>query len=343
VYARVTNHIVQAIERGAGEWKMPWHVRDADAFEPVNVVTKRPYRGINVLSLWASAATRGYESGMWGTYKQWRTLGAQVRRGETASPVVFWKVSEKAAETPPPGAREENAGQEKAVAKKVLLARGYSVFNLAQVDGFTPPPAAEISPLVRHAEAEKFLRGQGAAIRHGGFRAFFSPEGDYVQLPRFEGFHTAAGYYSTLAHELTHWTGARARLGRDLTGRLGSQAYAAEELVAELGAAFTMARLRLSNEPRQDHAAYIASWLELLKNDKRAIFSAASRAQEATDWMAQNYERQKIQKEPGNELAQAPKIADTRYKGRSAPDDEEVRFAPIARDRARDLERERDR
>jgi antirestriction protein ArdC len=198
---------------------MPWHVGEADAFEPRNVITKHPYRGINVLSLWASAAVRGYESGVWGTYKQFRTLGAQVKRGEKATPVVFWKVSEKEAEPPSPGAREEDAGQGKTVAKKVLLARGYSVFNVAQVDGFTPPPVTELSPLARHAGAEKFLRGQGADIRHGGFRAFFSPEGDYVQLPRFEGFHTAAGYYSTLAHELTHWTGGKARLGRDLSGR----------------------------------------------------------------------------------------------------------------------------
>jgi antirestriction protein ArdC len=133
--------------------------------------------------------------------------------------------------------------------------------------------------------AEHFFAALGADIRHGGDAAFYRPDGDFIQLPRFEAFREGAGYYSTLAHESTHWSGAESRLNRDIKNRFGSSAYAAEELIAELGAAFLCSALKLSNEPRTDHAAYIANWLELLRRDKRAIFAAASKAQQAVDWM----------------------------------------------------------
>jgi antirestriction protein ArdC len=169
-----------------------------------------------------------------------------------------------------------------------VLARGYSVFNVAQVDGYNPPKVPELSAGERIEQAEGFFSALGADIRHGGDRAYFCPDTDHIQMPLFEVFKDPAAYYAVLAHEATHWSGAKHRLNRQLEGRFHEQAYAAEELVAELGAAFLCADLGLANEPRPDHAAYVATWIKVLKNDRRAIFTAASRAQEAVDWMREH-------------------------------------------------------
>ena len=166
-----------------------------------------------------------------------------------------------------------------------FFARGYRVFNAAQVDGFTPPEVPSLPTAERIAHAESFFEGLGAEIRHGGNRAYYHPKDDYIQLPPFEAFRDAVAYYATLAHESVHLTGHHSRLDRDLSGRFGDDAYAAEELIAELGAAFLCARLGLANEPRPDHAAYLSSWLRVLRSDERAIFTAASQAQAAVDWM----------------------------------------------------------
>ena len=276
VYTRVTNHIIEAIERGAGTFRMPWHVTDADHFSPLNAVSKKPYRGVNVVSLWAAAEVKGYASGLWATYRQWQELGAQVRRGEESSLVVFWKVSER---------EREEADEETEPGRGRIFARGYSVFNVAQVEGYEVPTVTKRSEPERIQAAEAFFGALGADIRHGGNRACYRPLHDDIQMPPFEAFRDVVAYYSTLAHEATHWTGAKARLDRDLSGRFGTNAYAAEELVAELGAAFICADLGLSVEPRPDHAAYISSWLEVLRKDTRAIFTAASKAQQAADYM----------------------------------------------------------
>ena len=283
IYSRVTEHIVRAIEAGTDRWRMPWHVTSADSFSPVNVSSKQPYRGINVLSLWAAAEERGYTSGLWGTYKQWQEAGAHVKAQEKASPVVFWKVSKR-------DEQEQDAGETKN--NKRFVARGYWVFNVAQVEGFQLPKVPKLPESDRVKGAEAFFSSLGADIRHGRAEAYYERRGDFIQLPDFEAFETASGYYSTVAHEVTHWSGATKRLARDLSGRFGSNAYAAEELVAELGAAFMMAKLGLSSEPRPDHAAYIATWLSLFKNDSRAIFTAASKAQQAVDWLG--VEQQKV-------------------------------------------------
>jgi antirestriction protein ArdC len=282
IYTRVTDHILKAIEEGPGFYQMPWHVSSADALQPRNVSSQQPYRGVNVLCLWARAQERGYPSGLWGTYKQWQELGAQVRKGEKATPVVFWKVSEQ---------DESAEAKEEGKAKKRFLARGYSVFSVSQVDGYTSPESPKLSEAERVQAAEEFLFGVGADIRHGGERAFYKPSGDFIQMPPYHVFREADGYYSVLAHELTHWTGAAHRLERDFGKRFGDARYSAEELVAELGAAFTVARLGLSAEPRPDHAAYVAGWIPLLKSDPKAIFTAASKAQQAVDWLGQEHER----------------------------------------------------
>ena len=278
VYARVTDQIITAIENGAGTWRMPWHTSGRFAFSPINVTSHKPYRGINTVCLWAAAQAKGYESGEWATYAQGLERGAQVRKGEKSTLVVFWKFAHDSGES-------QDDGSEGVGRSRLLFTRGYSVFNAAQVDGYTPRADADTSTPERIAQADVFFSSIGADLRHGGNQAFYSPATDHIQMPPFQAFRDGMAYYSTLAHEHTHWTATAARCDRQLGKRFGDHAYAAEELIAELGAAFTCAHLGLSTEPRSDHASYLASWLRVLKADKRAIFTAASKAQQATDWM----------------------------------------------------------
>ena len=278
VYATVTAQIINAIEQGVGTWRMPWHTSGRYAFSPINVTSKKPYRGINTVCLWAAAQAKGYESGEWATYQQWLERGAQVRKGERATTVVFWKFANNAAES-------EDGDESPKSASRLLFTRGYSVFNAAQVDGYTPKAEAEMPMPERIERAEAFFRNIGATLHHGGNRAYYAPDSDYIQMPPFGAFVENVAYYSTLAHEHTHWTAKDNRCDRQLGKRFGDNAYAAEELIAELGAAFTCAHLGLSTEPREDHAQYINSWLKVLKADSKAIFTAASKAQQATDWL----------------------------------------------------------
>ena len=277
VYRKVTDAIINVIEQGVGNWRMPWHTSGKFTFSPVNAASKKPYRGINTVCLWAAAQAKGYERGEWATYQQWQDRGAQVRKGEKATTVVFWKFANDTNET--------EDGETVKSGSRLLFTRGYSVFNAAQVDGYTPKAETETPMLERIEQAETFFRNINADIRNGGNRAYYAPDSDHIQMPPFQAFTENVSYYSTLAHEHAHWTAPTARCDRQLGKRFGDNAYAAEELIAELGAAFTCAHLGLSTEPREDHAAYIQSWLRVLKADSRAIFTAASRAQQACDWL----------------------------------------------------------
>ena len=278
VYERVTSQIVNAIEQGVGNWRMPWHTSGRYAFSPINVASKKPYRGVNTLCLWAAAQSKGYERGEWATYQQWHECGAQVRKGEKATTVVFWKFANSTAGT-------EDGEEPASTGSRLLFTRGYCVFNAAQVDGYTPKPDGD-TPVERRTEAaEAFFGRIPARVAHLGNRAFYSPADDAITLPPFGAFFTPVDYYSTRAHESGHWTAHAARCNRELGKRFGDNAYSVEELVAELTAAFTLAHLGLSSEPRPDHAQYIQSWLTVLKADKRAIFTAASKAQQATDYL----------------------------------------------------------
>jgi antirestriction protein ArdC len=279
IYERITSQIIEAIEAGAGAYRMPWHITEADCFAPANAASGRAYRGVNVLCLWAVATRRGYTSGLWATYQQWKALGAQVRKGEKAAPVVFWKITDKA------GREVEDDDIARMPAKdRLFLARGYNVFNASQVEGYAPRrpsmPEGERNP-----EAETFFKRLGPRVRHGGAQACYVPGIDLILMLPFASFRDADSYFSVLAHETCHWTGGSHRLGRDMKLKYGSEGYAMEELVAELGAAFLCAFLRISVTPRPDHAAYIAGWLEVLRRDKRAVFAAAAQAQKAVDWM----------------------------------------------------------
>ena len=284
IYQTITNQIISAIESGKATYKMPWHKMSADSFAPVNAASKKHYRGVNVLSLWAAADHRGYPTGFWATYKQWQELGAQVRSGEKSALVVFWKTKDLEEE-------DASEGEEKKAGRCAVFARGYSVFNAAQVDGWTAPQPEENTKNARIEHAESFFSRIGADIRHGGNRACYSPVTDHIQMPEFFAFTDPVSYYSVLSHESTHWSGAAGRLNRQLANRFGDEAYALEELIAELSAAFLCSSLYLSNTPRADHAGYVASWLKVLKDDKRAIFTAASKAQQAVDWLEQQAAR----------------------------------------------------
>ncbi|RVT93112.1 ArdC family protein [Sphingomonas crocodyli] len=273
LYQRITADIIAAIEAGVGTCRMPWHL-GAGIAAPANALTNRSYRGINTLLLWAEASRRGFTSGRWATYRQWAELGTQVRKGERATSVVLWK---------PIDARETD-DQDSDGERQRLLARAFHVFNADQVDGYASPDVG-LSSSARIEAAEAFFRAQPAEIWEGGDVAFYDPRADLISMPSFRAFRSAEAYYAVLSHELVHWSGAKARLDRDLTGRFGSEAYAMEELVAELGAAFTVGHLQLGCETRTDHAPYIASWLRILADDPRAILTAASKAQAAADYL----------------------------------------------------------
>jgi antirestriction protein ArdC len=281
-YKAVTNAIVEAIEAGnTGAWKMPWHTNGDCNFSPINTASRKPYRGINTLCLWAAAQQKGYSSGEWGTYQQWQNRGAQVRKGEKSTAIVFWKFAGKE--------EKEGTGSESETesSSRLMFCKTYNVFNAAQVDGL---PAAEETTEEAPVEdridsAEAFFAAVPAIVRHQGNRAFYAPGTDSITLPEFSAFNSPLDYYSTRAHETGHWTGTAARCDREMGKRFGDNAYAMEELVAELTAAFVMASLGLSSTPREDHQNYIASWLRVLKADSKAIFTAASKAQAAADYI----------------------------------------------------------
>jgi antirestriction protein ArdC len=240
-----------------------------------------PYRGINVIMLWAQAVAKGYAAPIWMTFKQAQELGAHVRKGETGTLVVYASTI----------TRTDSDGQSgEDVERTIPFMKGYTVFNVEQIDGlpgiYHQPAQEPLDPMARNALADRFFTATTADIHHGGNRAFYSEGDDRVQMPPFETFRDPESYYATLAHELTHWTKHPRRLDREFgRKRWGDEGYAIEELVAELGAAFICADLGLATEPRADHAAYIASWIKVLKDDKRAIFSAAAHAERAAEFL----------------------------------------------------------
>lgn len=284
IHQEITDQIIAAIEAGASEFCLPWHRTKGSLTRPINVASGKHYQGVNVLSLWVAAEAKGYPTGLWGTYRQWQAKEAQVRKGEKASLVVFYKELE---------IERENEATGEPVEGRVLMARASPVFNVAQVDGYTVPDAEAPPPssFDAVANAEALMKASGAIIVEGGERAFYRPADDTVHVPdrgRFTGTDTMTpqeAFYATGLHELAHWTGAKHRLDRTFGNRFGSRAYAFEELVAELGASYLCVELGVTTNLRPDHAAYIAHWLDIMREDKKAIFTAASAAQRAADYL----------------------------------------------------------
>lgn len=283
-YSKITNLIVQELEKGVRPWLKPWNAEHA-----AGRITRplrhngQPYSGINVLTLWTEATAQGFSCPIWMTYKQAQELGAQVRKGEKGSPVVFADRLH----------RKETDDNGDEVSREIPFLKGYTVFNCEQIEGlpahYTAPAAPVLDPVQRIESIEQFFAKTGAEIHHGGDRAYYAIQNDYVQMPTFETFHDAESYYATLAHEMTHWTRHEKRLNREFgRKRWGDEGYAAEELVAELGSAFLSADLGLTPEPREDHASYIAHWLTVLKNDNRAIFTAAAHAERACRFLREH-------------------------------------------------------
>jgi antirestriction protein ArdC len=284
VYTRITDDIVAAIEQGAGEWQMPWHHDGSSIARPRNVASDKAYRGINVLALWVAAHRAGFTSGIWGTYRQWAERDCQVRRGETATTVVFWKRmgqrdDGEASDDPDPSDHHERGRRPR------FLARGYYVFNKAQVDGQVQEELTCLPESERIARADAFFAALNIPIVIAGNQPCYRPDIDTIFMPPFEHFLDAPSFYSCLGHETAHGSGHPSRLDRDLTGRFGSESYAMDEVLAELTASFVLADLGIAHRRRPEHAAYISSWLKALKSDSRAIFTAAGKAQQAADWM----------------------------------------------------------
>jgi antirestriction protein ArdC len=277
-YQTITDAIVARLESGdVAPWHKPW--KGGAACRPLRH-NGQPYSGINVLWLWMTAETAGYSSPFWMTYNQARELGGHVRKGEKGTSVVYAGTFEKT---------EQNAAGDD-VTRRIPFLKTYTVFNAQQCDELPAHFAASVAPLPNPeaepiAAAMEFFANTGADIRHGGGRAYYNPNADFIQVPECGAFDDAGYHAATLAHELAHWTGHASRLARDFSGRFGDNAYAAEELIAELAAAFLAADLGIEAQPRDDHAEYIAAWLRLMKADKRAIFTAAAAANRAAAFL----------------------------------------------------------
>ena len=281
VYTRVTDRILAQLEQGVLPWLKPWNAEHAAGriTRPLRS-NGEPYKGINVLMLWDAAETAGYSCPIWLTFQQTKQFGGYVRKGERSTPVVYASTFRKTETT--------DTGEE--VEAEIPFLKEYAVFNAEQCDGlpekFTQTQQPSNSSIERIAQADEFFRNTSATIQEGGNQAFYRISDDVIRMPKLETFRDAESHAATLAHELCHWTRHSSRLDRDLgRKRFGDAGYAMEELVAELGAAYLSADLRITPETREDHAAYIESWLKVLQNDKRAIFTAASYASKAVDFL----------------------------------------------------------
>ena len=276
LYREISDHIIEQIEAGTGSYRMPWHHDGLPTNRPMNAISHAPYRGINVFILWAAAQRTNYPTGLWATYRQWHDVGIPVRAGERGTLAVFWKKLR----APAPPCMEDDA-----TSGPLFVARRFWLFNAEQVEGYIAPRLPRLDERRRIAEAEQFIRHLEIETRFGGNNACYVPAGDYVRMPPFHQFRNAVAFYAVHLHECAHATGAPHRLDRGLAARFGSEAYAMEEMIAEWASCLACMSLELSSEPRPDHAPYIASWLKVLKEDRRAVFTAASQAQRIVDWM----------------------------------------------------------
>jgi antirestriction protein ArdC len=281
VYTRVTERVIADLESGIRTWMKPWSVEHtAGKISRPLRHNGTPYRGMNVLLLWGEAVAKGYAAPIWMTFKQALELDAHVRKGEHGSLVVYANTVN----------RTETNDKGEDMEREIPFMKGYTVFNVEQIEGlpahYYAKPENPLTLSERIESADRFMTATGATIYHGGNAAFYAPARDIVQMPPFEAFRDKESYYATALHELTHWTNHKSRLDRSFDAkRFGDHGYAREELVAELGAAFLCADLGITPEIRDDHAAYLGHWLNVLKEDKRAIFSAAAHAQRAADYL----------------------------------------------------------
>ena len=292
-YQIITDAVLELMDQHGSDWCKPWQVQAGAGHH--NVQTGKSYNGTNIFLLAVSAMKQNFSSNEWGTFNQWFTLGGGKREKINGKWVVTKQSKYK---VKPKGTKiiffdkikvEDKETQEE---KLIPMLRGYTVFNADQVEGYTPVPVEPITETkARHDRSEALIAATGAEIRFGGDRAFYVPSQDFVQMPvleDFKGTDTSSDvetYYSTMFHELTHWTGAKGRMDRKMIGKFGSNAYAFEELIAELGAVFLTCQVGINVAPRADHAKYLNNWLEVIKSDKRAMVKAFAQAQKASDFI----------------------------------------------------------
>lgn len=277
VAARITQTIIEKLEAGTKPWVKPW--RGTPVARPLRACGI-PYRGMNIFWLWLVAEQKGYASPYWMTYRQCAELGGQVRKGEKSTIAIFYKSYTKTG--------EGSDGEERAQSRRVL--KSFAVFNADQCDGLPPlyhpsHSLVRVMPSGQREDLDGFFGSVGAHIRHHGAAAYYEPLADRITMPAPDLFEDYTHYYATLAHELSHWTGHKTRLDRNLKNRFGSRAYAAEELVAELSSAILGAELGLPVDHLDNHASYIAHWIALLQSDERAMLTAAARAEDAASYL----------------------------------------------------------
>lgn len=275
LYQSVTDTIIKQLEEGVIPWTRPWQVNSTKgvAYVPMNVATGRAYTGINIMLLWGMALQAGYKTHGWMTFRQATALGAHVRKGEKGSPVVFTKWTEST---------DEETGE----TKKRSILKSYVVFHVEQLEKLPPSYQAQEEPPpedTAYEEALRLMRDCGVKVEYGGNKAAYYPVRDVVVLPPYRTFESDEEFFGVGFHELAHATGHKERLNRNLSGRFGSNAYAQEELVAELASAFLCAHVGIPARHRSP--SYVKNWLEVMKADKRAIFTAASYASQAADWV----------------------------------------------------------
>jgi len=281
LYQEITDKIIAELQAGCAPWAQPWGTAGVSAplGLPRNAATGRAYTGVNVLILWNAVVQRGFAAQQWLTFRQALSLGGHVRKGETGTTVVY-------ADRFIPNDERRRAEEDGDEPHAIPFLKRFTVFNCQQCDGLpealtAPSPSVHTDLILPQADA--LIRASGANFRIGGDRAYYAVGPDYIQVPPPEAFFEPINWHRTALHECCHWAGAAHRLGRDLTGSFGSKSYAFEELVAEIGAAFTCAALGIV--PTVRHADYIGSWLEVLREDNRAIVRAASQASKAAEFL----------------------------------------------------------
>jgi antirestriction protein ArdC len=283
IYREITDKIIAELERGIVPWVQPWSSGKqlSPLGLPVNGLTRRSYSGINILLLWSALEEKGFASSYWLTFKQCISMGGSVRKGEHGTHVYF-------ADKFVPQKEQQRAKDEGTDPSAIHFLKRYTVFNAEQCEGLPaglfgmvePRNPREIVP-----EAEALIGATGADFRIGGDQAFYVPSEDFIRIPNQTSYTDQINYYRTAFHELGHWTGHKTRLNRNLTTKFGTVDYAREELVAEMATAFVCASLGII--PTVRHADYIGNWLQVLKEDARAIVKAASLASKACDFILQ--------------------------------------------------------
>jgi antirestriction protein ArdC len=269
IHQDITDRIIEAMEQARSTGRRLW---DSQPSLPMNLTTGKPYSGVNVLMLWSAGLQHAYTSPCWLTYKQAADKGGQVRKGEHGTLCVFYKPWESTETNHETGETETTRG---------AVLKSFRVFNLDQIDGIEAPAREPRAPFQAIEEAERILQASPAKIIEGGTQAYYVPVRDAIYLPPREAFINPEAFYSTALHEMTHSTGHKSRLDRDFSGRFGDAAYAFEELIAEMGSAFLAADMGIIGSTLQDHADYLTHWIKILRDDKKAILTAAAQASKA--------------------------------------------------------------